>query len=158
MPPIAARTLALCILAAGLVFPAAQDVKAQRTGAPPHTFLFGSWTGGLFPPPSKVSAAACLAQPSVIFTRDAVLRATLTDVLYIERAVETVRGTGNGVDISLVPSSAAQGQDLLRAGDPGLGFGCETPNVLHVRRLSPNEVEFPDCRDFPFPLVRCPAG
>jgi hypothetical protein len=157
MSRIASRTLAMSIVAAALALPAGRGVQAQ-TAAPPHAFLFGSWTGGLFPPPSRVSVQGCLAQPSVIFTRDAVLRATLTDVLYIQRAVETARGTTNGFNIRLVPAGGTQGEGLLGAGDPGLGFGCEVPDDLPVQRLSPNEIRFIGCKDFPFPLVRCPAG
>lgn len=146
--PLAA---ALAVLSVPLF---ASPAPAQGT---PHAFLFGAWTGGLFPPPSSLTAQECLAQPSVIFTRDVVLRATLTDVLYIQRGIETARGTGNGIDIHFsaapAPASAGLGQD---AG--GFGFGCDGADVLHVQRVSPNEISFPGCRDFPFPLVRCPAG
>ena len=62
-----------CLLAASLfgaaVLPvAATPASAQQ--APPHAWLFGSWTGGLFPAPSNVTAQTCLATPVVIFTRD----------------------------------------------------------------------------------------
>ncbi len=156
-------------LAAALVFPFASIARAQQPAsqqaAPPqsaqapHAFLFGAWTGGLFPPPSSVTAPECLGEPTIIFTRDVVLRATLTDVLYVQRAVETARGTGQGIDIHFVAAGAQQAAPAaLGLGTPGLGFGCETPDVLHVRRLSENEISFPGCREFPFPLVRCPAG
>lgn len=135
------RALAATIAAFLLAIPAT-TLKAQA--APPHAFLFGAWTGGLFPPPSKLSAKTCLAAPSVIFMRDDVLRATLTSVLYVQRVIESVRGTGNGVYFRFVHGAQ--------------GFGCPDPDALQVRRLSANEIRFPDCKDFPFPLVRCPAG
>ena len=155
MRPIAARLVATLAFAVLLVPQFAPSAGAQGV---PHAFLFGAWTGGLFPPPSSVTAQECLAQPSVIFTRDVVLRATLTDVGYIQRAIETARGTGNGIDIHFV---AAPGQATGRGiglAPPDLGFGCDSVDILHVQRLSPNEISFPGCKDFPFPLVRCPAG
>ncbi|MGH7212760.1 MAG: hypothetical protein ACREF1_15010 [Acetobacteraceae bacterium] len=156
MRRIAARlaaSLALAVLFAPQLSP---SVHAQA--APPQAFLYGAWTGGLFPPPSSVSAQECLAQPSVIFTRDVVMRATLTDVLYIQRAVETARGTGNGIDIHFVAAGPQASSGGIGIAPTDLGFGCDSVDVLHVQRLSPNEISFPGCRDFPFPLVRCPAG
>lgn len=151
-----AARFAAALAVAVFCLPSIPSQPAQAQGAP-HGFLFGSWTGGLFPPPSQVSAQECLAQPSVIFTRDVVLRATLTDVLYIQRGIETARGTGGGLDIrfSAAPRPASGGLGL-DAG--GFGFGCDSPDVLHVQRVSNNEINFPGCRDFPFPLVRCPAA
>jgi hypothetical protein len=29
---------------------------ARAQGLPPHAWLFGAWTGGLFPPPSTLGA------------------------------------------------------------------------------------------------------
>ncbi len=138
MRRIASRLIAAVILATAL----ASGVRAQP--APPHSFLFGSWTGGLFPPPSSLPAEACFATPSVIFTRDVVLRASLVSVLYIQRAIETARGTGSGIDIHLLGT--------------GEGFGCEDADTLHVRRISNDEITFPGCKEFPFPLVRCSAS
>jgi hypothetical protein len=112
--------------------------------APPHAFLFGSWTGGLYPPPAKATALGCAA-PAVIFTRDDVLVATLTSVLYVQREIETVRGTGNGVDFRFV----AGGENA---------FGCPDPDALRVERLSANEIQIEGCSNFPFKLSRCPAG
>jgi hypothetical protein len=37
------------------------------------------------------------------------------------------------------------------------GFGCTTPNELHVLRQGENQISFPHCTDFPYPLIRCPA-
>jgi hypothetical protein len=133
-----AAFLALLVLSLFAAIPS----RAQ-TGQAPHAFLFGSWTGGLFPPPSQITAEACLAMPSVIFTRDAVLRASLTDVLYVQRAIETVRGTGKGVDFRFVHAEQ--------------GFGCDDPDALQVQRISANQIKFLHCADFPFSLVRCPA-
>ena len=48
--------------------------------------------------------------------------------------------------------------DLLGRPDQAAGgFGCESPDVLHVERVKQNEISFPGCKDFPNPLVRCPA-
>lgn len=153
------RTVISVSAALALLAPFAAPVQAQQT-AMPHAFLFGAWTGGLVPPPSTVTAQGCLAQPTVIFTRDVVMRATLTDVLYVQRAIETARGTGNGIDIRFVPQPGAQPAPggLGLGGASGTGFGCAEADVLHVQRISANEISFPGCRDFPFPLVRCPAG
>ena len=155
MRRIAVRIAAAVALASLFTPPLVPPARAQ---AVPHAFLFGAWTGGLFPPPSSVTAQECLAQPSVIFTRDVVLRATLTDVGYIQRAIETARGTGNGIDIHFVAAPAPPAGRGIGLAPPDLGFGCDSVDILHVQRLSPNEISFPGCKDFPFPLVRCPAG
>lgn len=134
--------------------------RAQSSTGLPQAFLLGSWTGGLFPPPGVVSAGQCLMQPTVIFTRDLVLRASLIDQFYVQRLIETARGTGNGIEFrfsAMTAAAAAQAAPGLGA-SVGAGFGCEEPDVLHVQRISPNEVRFPGCREFPFPLVRCPGG
>jgi hypothetical protein len=145
--------------ALALAVPFASPPAQAQQAAPPHAFLFGAWTGGLFPPPSSLSAQACLAQPTVIFTRDVVLRATLTDVLYVQRAIETARGTGNGVDIRFVPQAGAQGSPGgFGTAASNAGFGCPEADLLQVQRVSANQISFRGCRDFPFPLVRCPAG
>ena len=57
----------------------ASAATTQDPSLPPHAWLFGTWTGGIFPAPSGLSNQACLSQPVVIFTRDLVLRATLTE-------------------------------------------------------------------------------
>ncbi|MEO9191660.1 MAG: hypothetical protein ABI224_16890 [Acetobacteraceae bacterium] len=155
MRRIAVRIAAAVALVSLITPPLVPPARAQ---AVPHAFLFGAWTGGLFPPPSSVTAQDCLAQPSVIVTRDVVMRATLTSVAYIQREIETARGTGNGIDIHFVtagPRATAGGLGIAPA---DFGFGCDSADVLHVQRLSPNEISFPGCKDFPFPLVRCPAA
>ena len=146
-----ALTLALPSVAAG------QDVAAM-----PHAFLFGAWVGGTFPPPTTLTAKECLAAPAVIFTKDVVLRAEPHDATYSQSLVETVRGTGTGLEFRLVPahgappprSSFGLGQPAL--GDP-LGFGCGEPNLLRVLKRGENEIAFPNCREYPYPLVRCTA-
>ncbi len=146
------------LLAAALVAAPPSD-HSQAQSNLPQAFLLGSWTGGLFPAPAVLSAEQCLLQPTVIFTRDVVLRATLTDEFYIQRLIQTARGTGNGVDFRFsgtTPLASAPVSPL--GGTSTTGFGCEDPNVLHVQRVSPNQIRFPGCSDFPFPLIRCPAG
>ena len=154
------RRVALCVLAllsgAG-TFPTC----AQAPALPPHAWLFGAWIGGLYPPPVTLSAEQCLAQPVVIFTRDLAMRAIFTDVTYAQRQIETVRATATGAEFRFVApvQPAAEGGTLLGspAAAPVSGFGCETPDVLHVLRQGENQISFPHCADFPYPLIRCPA-
>lgn len=134
---------------------------SANAAAPPHAWLFGVWTGGLFPALPGLSAEACLAQPTVIFTRDVVLRASLTDVTFSQRVIATARTTGGRTDFSFAPAAPAPaGNNLLglQAPKPPAGFGCESPDVLHVQRRTENEITFPGCADFPNPLIRCPSG
>jgi hypothetical protein len=97
----------------------------------------------------------------VIFTRDLAMRAVLTDVIYAQRQIETVRATATGAEFRFVApvQPAAEGGTLF--GPPGaaqaVGFGCETADVLHVQRQGENQISFPHCADFPYPLIRCPA-
>ncbi len=142
--------------------PAAQ-ADQDNSGQPPHAWLFGTWTGGLFPPPSSLSAEACLSQPVVIFTRDLVLRATLTDQLYIQRVIETALNSDKGVQFRFTSAAAALsatrplGTPAVAAVPPGVGFGCENPDELTVERHTENQITFPGCGDFPYPLLRCPS-
>jgi hypothetical protein len=134
--------------------------SATSAGQPPHAWLFGTWTGGLFPPPSGISAEACLSQPVVIFTRDIVLRATLMDQFYIQRLIETALTTSSGTQFHFV-AAAPQASGLLAGGAPGTpsaaGFGCASPDMLDVERRPNGQIAFPNCGDFPYPLVRCPS-
>jgi hypothetical protein len=150
-----ARLFALLAATVLLALPA----RAQSS-LPPHSWLFGAWIGGLFPPPSTISAQECLAQPVVIFTRDIVMRALITDQLYTQRVVETARTTANGAEFRFTrsPQMTQSSPFGLSQGDGGeVGFGCENPDVLHVQRRGENEISFPGCPEFPYPLVRCPA-
>ena len=72
------RRIACLIVSIALLAPL--PVRAQSS-LPPHAWLFGAWVGGLYPPPSAVSAQECLAQPVVIFTRDIVMRVVITDTI-----------------------------------------------------------------------------
>ncbi|WP_019014135.1 hypothetical protein [Elioraea tepidiphila] len=126
---------------------------AASAQSEPHAWLYGAWSGGHTPPVRGGPPATCLAQPSVIFTRDIILHTTLLDPLYQQRIIETVRATPNGVEIRLRP--------VQRSGGPlgataGVGFGCGgDPNLLRVQRLEGGEIAFPGCVDFPSPLVSC---
>jgi hypothetical protein len=120
----------------------------------PHAWLFGEWTGGLFPVPSAVSAQACIAQPTVIFTRDVVMRAVLTDPQFVQRVIETAL-TENGATTFRFAPAALAANPLLGTDTQAQGFGCPNPNGLRVIRRTENEIAFPDCADFPYPLVRC---
>jgi hypothetical protein len=152
------RRFALLLAAALVLTPAAPRAQTAAP-APPHAWLFGAWTGGIFPAPSAMTAQQCLAQPTVIFTRDLVMRATLTEATYVQRLIETARLTVNGTEFRFeaapVPPANA---NLLGLTPPmTVGFGCSSPDVLHVVRKGENEITFPDCADFPYPLVRCPG-
>ncbi len=131
---------------------------AAAQGTPPHAWLFGSWTGGLFPAPANLPASACLQQPVVVFTREIVLRASITDQFYSQRLIETARTSAGATEFRFAPVAAASSNSgLLGLAGPQatVGFGCDDPNVLHVQRKSDNEITFPGCADFPNPLVRC---
>jgi hypothetical protein len=138
----------------------APGIAGAQNQAAPHAWLFGAWTGGLFPAPSSLTAQECLAQPTVIFTRDIVMRATLTEATYVQRLIETVRRTTTGAEFrfagSVVPQSGTDLMGLAAAGAE-TGFGCDSPDVLNVQRRGENEIAFPGCADYPYPLVRCPG-
>ncbi len=102
--------------------------QQQQQQQQPQTFLLGEWTGGLFPPPTVISADQCLAQPTVIFTRDTVMRASFTEEFYTQRLVETVRGTGNGVVFRFSAASSSQSPSLTGLGGDDSGFGCDSPD------------------------------
>lgn len=165
----AARLLTLLIPAIGTAAPAlAQQPPGEQhsaqhqpaPGQPPHAWLFGTWTGGMYPAPTSLTAEACLAQPVVIFTRDVVLRATLTETIYNQRVIETALTSSSGTEFRFAAASPSASSDLLGMPEAAnaSGFGCDTPDVLHVQRRTNNEITFPGCTDFPYPLVRCPAG
>lgn len=152
------RKIALLAALLTLAVPAA----AQQSALPPHSWLFGAWTGGLFPAPVTLNAQECLAQPTVIFTRDTVMRESLTAPAYVQRLVETVRAVASGAEFRFIaaptPPATASGMfDMMPNAGAEIGFGCQDPNALQVRRLGPNEISFPNCPAFPYPLVRCPS-
>jgi hypothetical protein len=127
---------------------------AQQAGDPPHAWVFGSWTGGAFPP-ADTEGPRCTGQPSVIFTRDVVLRASSLDIAYRQRFVETVAAEPNLLEFRFIPA-APQASALGARLPPDIGFGCPGgPNALRVERQADGEIIFPNCADFPFPLRRC---
>lgn len=130
------------------------SVGAQPGGEPPHAWVFGSWTGGIFPP-TDTEGPRCTGQPVVIFTRDVVLRAPTLDVAYRQRLIETVTAGEDSLEFRLVPAPP-QMTPLGPRVAADIGFGCPGgPNGLRVERRGPNEIVFPDCADFPSPLRRC---
>ena len=153
----APRLLAAAFAAVVATSAAVPPAPARAQSQPPHAWLFGTWTGGLFPAPSSLGAQAC--QPVVIFTRDVVLHATLLEQTLIERVIETVRATPTGAEFRFVEAAPARPPIGLLglAAPPPAGFGCEDPDTLVVQRRGANEIAFPGCADFPNPLVRCPA-
>ena len=96
-----------------------------------------------------LSAQECLAQPMVIFTRDVVMRAAMTSPAYAQRLIDTARATTNGFEVRLLPATPTPQMPASQQ-----GFGCPDPNVLPVQRRG-EEISFPGCTDFPFPLIRC---
>ncbi len=155
------RSAAVCLILTALAI-AAPRGAATAQALPPHAWLFGTWTGGLFPVPQTLTAQMCLSQPVVIFSKDVVLRASLTDPLYQQRIIQTARSNPAGTEFRFEPGSdpvTTLGSGLLGANPPPpqQGFGCESPDVLHVQRRGENEIVFPGCTDFPEPLYRCPS-
>lgn len=127
---------------------------SAQQGDPPHAWVFGSWTGGMFPP-TDTEGPRCTAQPSVIFTRDLVMRAPTLDLAYRQRFIETVTAGTDSLDFRLVPL-APQATPLGPRLPPDIGFGCPGgPNTLQVERRGPDEIVFPNCAEFPSPLRRC---
>ncbi len=150
--------LAAALLLASAVVPPgalAAPAPAQDPSLPPHSWLFGTWTGGIFPAPNGLSSQACLSQPVVIFTRDLVLRATITEQELTQREIETVRSSPQGADFRFAVSGGGGSGLLGDGGGRANGFGCASPDELRVQRRGENEITFPGCADFPNPLVRC---
>jgi len=148
------RLAALAIASFVVLAPAMPRAQNQP---PPHAWLFGAWTGGLFPAPSSMTAQECLAQPTVIFTRDLVMRSMLTDATYEQHVIETARTTATGAEFRFTGPPAPSGGLLGLGGPPQAGFGCQSPDVLNVQRRGDHEITFPGCADYPYPLVRCPG-
>jgi hypothetical protein len=150
------RWATLLALAAPLAGAAADGAGAQanRQG-PPHEWVFGVWTGGIFPV-SEVDPAACFGSPTVIFTRDVVMRVAVFDAAYHQRTVETAATVPDGgLEFRFVPA-APMARALGGRLPPDIGFGCGgSPDLLRVQRRGPDEIAFPDCADFPSPLKRC---
>jgi hypothetical protein len=129
---------------------------SAQQGLPPHAWVFGSWTGGIFPP-GDTEGPRCTAQPTVIFARDVVLRASALDVAYRQRIIETVAADPQSLSFRFVPVQPQTTPFGARV-PPDAGFGCAGgPNVLLVERRGPDEIVFPDCAEFPSPLKRCVA-
>ncbi len=144
------RRSALRLILAAPVLATPALAQAQ---AVPHAWLFGSWTGGMYPAADTIGPR-CTAQPTVIFTRDVVLRSGLLDPAYRQRIIETVVTRDDGATFRFSPV-VPPGGGAARL-PPDIAFGCPAgPDVLEVRRIGPDEIFFPDCRDFPSPLRRC---
>ena len=124
----------------------AGPVAIARPSGPPHAWLFGAWTGGLFPVLDGMAEQDCRTQPTLVFTQDYVGHASLLAAGLQRRVIETVRTSPAGAEFRFSPEAA----------DPA-AFGCENPNVLHVARETDSTVTFPHCAAFPYPLHRCPA-
>ncbi len=139
------------------------DAEAQQQGqqrqGPPHEWAMGVWTGGAFPA-ADTDAQACYANATVIVLRDVVMRASVLDVAWRQRLVETVAATeGGGLLFRFAPHPPLGGPFGGRV-PPDAGFGCDggNPNLLRIERRGENEIAFPNCAEFPSPLKRCGAG
>lgn len=141
MPILRRRSLLLAAPALATPF------LARAQSGPPHEWLFGSWTGGIFPA-VDTQGPGCFGNVVVIFTRDVIMRMANLDIAYRQRLIETVALTADGVEIRLV----SQGGRML----PESGFGCDNnPDLLRVVRRGDDEIVFPNCFDFPSALRRC---
>ncbi|MBR0658760.1 hypothetical protein [Neoroseomonas oryzicola] len=146
------RRLARCLLLAAPLL--AAGASAQDRPPAPHEWLFGSWTGGIFPP-ADTEGARCLGQPTVIFTRDVVMRTALLDPSYRQRLIETVATREDTASFRFTPAAPGGMASRLPA---DFGFGCPGgPDELIVQRVGPDEITFPNCREMPSPLRRCGA-
>ncbi len=142
------------MLVAALVMALGGSSTAQQGGLPPHAWVFGSWTGGIFPAGDGVGPR-CFGQPTVIFMRDVVLRASPLDVTYRQRLLETVAAEPDALEMRFLPAPP-QNTPFGARMPADVGFGCPGgPNTLRVVRRGPNEIVFPDCTEFPSPLRRC---
>jgi hypothetical protein len=141
------RRRSLFLAAPALALPAA----ARAQGAsPPHAWLFGSWTGGIFPA-VDTEGPGCFGNAVVIFTRDVIMRMANLDVAYRQRLIETVAPTPDGLEIRLLPAGGPGGRPL-----PESGFGCDgNPDLLRITRRGDDEIAFTNCIEFPSVLRRC---
>lgn len=124
---------------------AAQAQSRPAPAGPPHAWLFGAWTGGLFPVLDGQLEQDCRTERTVVFAQDVVGHASLTGSDMAQSVIETVRTTPTGAEFRFAP----------QAGDSG--FGCADPNGLPVLRESPTTISFPLCAAFPYKLERCPG-
>ena len=119
--------------------------RSQSRPVPPHAWLFGAWTGGLFPVLPDQVAEDCRSDQTMVFTQDVVAHGSLTGSGLTQRVIETVRTSPQGADFRFAPA----------AGVPGLG--CPDADGLSVTREGPNTISFPGCSEFPYKLERCPT-
>lgn len=124
----------------------AESAPAQPASGPPHAWLYGVWTGGLFPVLDGMAAQDCRTQQTVAFSQDVVRHTTLTGAAAQQRVIETVRGVPGGAVFRFTPLAA----------DP-VGFGCQDPNTLAVQKEADGKISFPHCTAFPYALERCPV-
>jgi hypothetical protein len=146
------------LLALGLPLAGPMDAGAQQRQGPPHEWTFGVWTGGLYPA-GDTGSPGCAGSPTVIFTRDVVMRVSVLDTAYRQRTIETVAQTaGGGLEFRFTPAQPVMSALGGRV-PPDAGFGCEgNPDMLRVERRGPDEIAFPGCNEFPSTLKRCTAG
>lgn len=151
------RRLLLAVSAVAAL--AASIAPGFAQAPPPHAWLFGTWTGGMFSAPANLPSESCLGQPVVIFTRDVVMRAQLGDQAYVQRLIASAATQPGVTEFRFTPAPKPIGAGVLGMPPaPSLtGFGCANPDWLPVKRISNDVIEFPGCAEFPFPLRRCVA-
>jgi len=149
---IAKMLAVVCLMAAH-----SPPAVAQPRAAPPHAWLVGTWTGGMFPASANLPAALCLAQPAVIITQDLVLHARLTELTLVQRLIETVHAVPGGTEFRFVAAPPQAGAGPFGAPATESGFGCANPDRLLVTKRGENEIAFPNCANFQYPLHRCIA-
>lgn len=138
------RSLLPALLAAPALVTSA---LAQTRQGPPHEWMFGSWSGGIFPAVDTVGPG-CFGNVSLIVMRDVIMRVSSLEFSYRQRAIETVAMTPDGLEFRLVPVPGRAPAEI--------GFGCDgNPNLLRVQRRGPDEVVLPGCGEFPGALRRC---
>lgn len=141
------RAFIPALLAMPAIIPSA---LAQPRQVPPHEWMLGSWTGGIFPA-VDTQGPGCFGNVSLIVMRDLIMRVSSLEFAFRQRAIETVGLTPDGLEIRLVP---IQGRAPIE-----IGFGCDgNPDLLRVQRRGPDEITLPGCAEFPSALRRCRTG
>lgn len=144
LPMIPGLLAAPALVRSALAQPAAPPAPRQ---GPPHEWMFGSWTGGIFPA-VDTEGPGCFGNVALIVMRDLVMRVSSLDYAYRQRAIETVALTPNGLEFRLIPVAGRP--------QPEIGFGCDgNPDLLRVTRRGPDEVVLPGCVEFSGTLRRC---
>ena len=88
--------------------------RSQSRPVPPHAWLFGAWTGGLFPVLPDQVAEDCRSDQTMVFTQDVVAHGSLTGSGLTQRVIETVRTSPQGRGFQVCPGGWRAGSRLPR--------------------------------------------